>query len=374
MEKYTYLRYQYRIYLNSTQRKQDAAPAGCCRFVYNYYLNFRSFAWNVQRRSMNYNSCANDLKYLKLVFTWLKDADSMALQETLKDLQKGFDSFFAGNAKYPQFKTKKQSGHSYRTRNQNNGIRLSADEKYIHLPKLDWVKIKLTRPVPGKIENATIIRKPSGKYFISLTVKIPTSELMGTNNGEEHGLDLGIKSLYTLEDGTKAENIKTLRKYERKLTRAQRRLSRMKKGSRNFIKQKRKVARLHEKITNIRHDHLHQESTKLARECSLLCIEDLNIKGMVRNHHLAQVISDASWGAFTKMLEYKMSLHGGTLVKVSRFFASTQTCHICGYKNPKAKDLSVREWTCPECGTLHDRDVNGAACLLAEGKRILSTA
>ena len=371
MEENIYLRYQYRIYPTDNQTEQIRVTADCCRFVHNYYLNARSLAWRTQHRNMNYNACANDLRYLKMVYPWLGGADSMALQEELKDLQRSFENFWRGDASYPQYRSRKASGLSYRTRNQKGSVRMSVDNKYIHLPRLGWTKIKLSRDIPGVIENATIIRRPSGKYFVSLTVKIETSHLLGTNKGQEHGLDLGIKSFYTLDDGTRADNIHALKRYESKLLRAQRRLSRMKKGSANFLKQKHKLARLHEKVADIRKDFLHKESAHLAKMCSLLCIEDLNVKGMVKNHHLAGAISDASWSEFVRMLEYKLPLHGGILIKVPRYFASTQVCHICGHKEPKAKVLSVREWTCPQCGAVHDRDDNAAINILAKGKAML---
>ncbi|ADL36102.1 transposase IS200/IS605 family (plasmid) [Butyrivibrio proteoclasticus B316] len=374
MEQFIYLRYQYRIYPNITQRKQMSVTADCCRFVHNYYLNMRSLAWRTQHRSMNYNACANDLKYLKLVYPWLKEADSMALQEELKDLQLSFEKFFSHSGGYPKFRSKKESGISYRTRNQNGGIRLSLDKHFINIPKIGMVRIKLSRDIPGEILNATLIRKPSGKYFVSLTLKIESASLIKGNHGMEHGLDLGLRSFYVLDDGTVAPNMKYLYETNGKLIRAQRRLSRMKKGSSNYIKQKRKVARLHEKVCFARHDYLHKESTRLAKMCSLLCIEDLNIKGMIRNHKLARSISDASWSEFTKMLEYKMPLYQGALVKVPRFYASSQTCHICGHRNPKTKDLAIRRWTCTVCGTEHDRDVNAARCLLQKGRTMLPDA
>ncbi len=374
MNEYIYLRYQYRIYPNGIQKVKTQVTADCCRFVHNYYLNMRSLAWRTQHRSMNYNACANDLKYLKLVYPWLAEADSMALQEELKDLQRSFENFWRGDASYPLYHSKKSTGIAFRTRNQADGIRLSTDNKYIHLPKLGWTKIRLSRQIPGKIENATIMQRPSGKYFVSLTVKIAASAVTGNNAGNEHGLDLGLKSFYTLDDGTKKDNPKYLYCIENKLVKEQRRLSRMKKGSSNWHKQKLKVARIHEKISCTRHDFLHKESTELARKCALLCIEDLNIIGMTQNHRLARSISDVSWSEFISMLEYKIALHGGILVKVPRFYASTQTCHICGHKEPKTKALSIRRWTCPECMATHDRDENAAINILRKGKTMLPTA
>lgn len=374
MEQHIFLRYKYRIYPNKLQREQISQTADCCRFVHNYYLGCRSLVWRTQHRNMNYNACANDTKYLKLVYPWLKEADSMAIQEELKDLQRSFENFWRGDAGYPCYRSKKTSSVSYRTRNQSDGIKLSDDGRYVKLPKLGMVRIKLSRLIPGDIVNATLISKSTGKYFVSFTVKVESASISGNNLGREQGLDLGLKSFYVLDDGTKAANMKYLHKASDRLARAQKRLSRMKKGSSNYNRQKRKVARLHEKVYFARHDYLHKESTALSRECSLLCIEDLNIKGMVRNHRLARSISDASWSEFVSMLEYKMPLHQGMLVKVPRFYASTQTCHICGHREPKTKDLAIRRWTCTVCGTDHDRDVNAARCLLQKGRSMLPDA
>ncbi len=374
MEQSIFLRYKYRIYPNKLQREQISQTVNCCRFVHNYYLGYRSLVWRTQHRNINYNACANDIKYLKLVYPWLKEADSMALQEELKDLQRSFENFWRGDAGYPIYRTKKASSASYRTRNQSDGIRLSDDGRYVKLPKLGMVRIKLSRSVPGDIVNATLISKSTGKYFVSFTVKIESSFVRDFNLGMEHGLDLGLKSFYVLDDETKAPNMRYLYRASKRLAKAQRRLSRMKKGSSNYNRQKSKIARLHEKVCSSRHDYLHKESTALSKKCSLLCIEDLNVKGMVRNHRLSRSISDVSWSEFVSMLEYKMPLHQGALIKVPRFYASTQTCHICGHKEPKTKALSVRRWTCTVCGASHDRDVNAAKCILDKGRSILHGA
>ena len=363
-----YQRFNFRIYPTSSQVEKMRDTSDACRFVWNYFLGKRSLLYRTQLRSMNYYNCANELPLLKKVFPWLVKAESTSLQECLQDLQQAFVNFFENHAGYPEFKFKKHSHINYRCRYVNNNISL-VDDKHIKLPRLGTVRIRLSKQLPGKIANVTIMQRPSGKFFVSITCEVP--DITRSNQGMELGLDLGLHDLYTLSNGNKTPNHKFLAMYQKQLARQQRRLSRRKPGSFRYQKQRFKVARLHENIANTRMDYLHQESTKLARLCSILCIEDLNIKGMSRNPYLSKAILDAGWGMFIRMLEYKLSQHGGKLIKVPRFYASSQTCHICGHKYPKTKDLSVRGWTCPECGEFHDRDINAAINILHKGLEIL---
>ena len=226
--------------------------------------------------------------------------------------------------------------------------------------------------VNGKINNATIKQTPSGKYFCVLNVEVP--DVFYSNDGCMIGLDVGIKTFYTDSNDNSIPNPKTLAKSEKKLIKEQRWLSRMVKGSANWNKQRIKVARVHEKIINQRNDFLHKESTKLVRENQIICIEDLNVKGMIRNHKLAKSIADVSWSKFFNMLEYKSAFYGTEIIKVPRFYPSSQTCGCCGYKNPNIKNLSIREWTCPICSTYHDRDSNAAKNILKIGLSLCMTA
>ena len=291
---------------------------------------------------------------------WLASADSMALQESLRNLDRAFQNFFEKRGRYPRFKSKHNHHQSYRTRNQSNNIRIEGDR--IVLPKLGAVKAKISRLPSGRILNATVSKTPTGKCFVSLCVE---EELVTKPNaGGVTGIDVGLSEFYTDSNGSIVDNPRTLRKYERKLRREQRRLSRKQKGSANRAKQRIKVAAVHEKIYNVRTDFLHKESTRLVSENQVIAIESLNVKGMVRNHHLAKAISDVSWGRFFSMLEYKGFEHGCEIRKIDTFYPSSQTCSCCGFKNPVVKNLSVREWVCPQCGVHHDRDANAAMNIL----------
>jgi putative transposase len=294
---------------------------------------------------------------------WLAGVDSMALQESLRNLDRAYKNFFEKRAGCPKFKAKRDSRQSYRTRNnKKDNIRIEGDR--IRLPRLGLVKARITRLPKGSIQNATVSRTSTGKYYVSLCCREEIEPK--PNKGGEIGIDLGIRDLFVGSDGSRVPDPKHLAKHERKLRREQRRLSRRQKGSANREKQRRKVAEVHEKIYNCRTDDLNKASCRLVNENQVIAVESLNVKGMARNHHLAKAISDASWSRFITMLEYKAFEYGCTVLKVPTFYPSSQTCSCCGYKDPKVKDLSVRRWVCPGCGTIHDRDENAARNILAE--------
>lgn len=354
--------YKYRIYPNAVQTEQISRTLGCCRFVYNHFLVLRSEAWKQHHESLSYVATARLLTELKRdpEHLWLASADSMALQESLRNLDRAFQNFFSGRGRYPRFKSKHSHHQSYRTRNQSDNIRI--EDGRVVLPKLGAVKAKISRLPNGRILNATVSQTPTGKYYVSLCCE---EELVPKpNGGGVTGIDVGIKEFYTDSNGNSAADPKALSKYERKLRREQRRLSRKQKGSANRVKQRIKVAAVHEKIYNVRTDFLHKESTRLVSENQVIAIESLNVKGMVRNHRLAKAISDASWSRFFSMLEYKGFEHGCEIRRIDTFYPSSQTCSCCGYKNPLVRSLSVRDWTCPQCGAHHDRDANAATNIL----------
>ena len=354
---------KYRIYPNKEQQNLINQTLGCCRLVYNIGLDIRNKAFE-NGEKVNYSKTCAMLTELKRTdeFSFLRDVDAVALQQSLRDLDQGFINFFQKRARHPRFKSKHNNHQSYRTMSQKNNIRIVG--KYIKLPKLGYIKIKQSMEV-GHINNATIKRTPTGKYFVVLNVDFEPE--LKQNNGSSIGIDVGIKEFYSDSNGNVVPNPKFLEKSLKKLSREQRRLSRKKKGSNNRNKQRIRVARVYEKITNQRNDFLQKISTMLISENQVICIEDLKIKNMVRNHKLARCINSVSWGKFFGMLEYKANWYGNEIIKIPTMYPSSQTCSCCGYKNPLVKNLAVRKWECPSCHTKHDRDTNASINILNKG-------
>ena len=365
--------YKFRLYPTEEQKMMFEKTFGCSRFIWNQMLADKIAYYKETGKTLK-----NTPAQYKKDYPWLKEVDSFALCNVQLNLQKAYKNFFQSNFGFPNFKSKKRTyKQSYKTNN-NNGKIAVCDGK-VKLPKIGWVRLKQHRKIKGEIKSATISKTSTEKYYISILCETDIQPYPKTNSNV--GIDLGLSLFAILSTGEKIENPRFLVSASKKLAKEQKILSRRgllakQRGKSlndcmNYQKQRLKVARLHEKISNQRRDFLAKLSTQLIKNHDMICMEDLRSKNLMKNHHLARAIGDASWSEFMRMLEYKAEWYGKKIVTISRWFPSSQICSNCKMNSGK-KPLRIREWTCEKCGAHHDRDLNASINILNEGLRMLA--
>ena len=355
--KYTY---KFRLEPTNDQKVLLNKHFGSVRWTYNYFLNQRKEEYLNSKKSINYYDQAGELTQIKKVNTWLKEINSQTLQYSLKCLDMAYQGFFNKRTKFPKFKLKRNK----------NSFTIPQNVRYdgtkLIIPKfLEGIEMIMERKIKGNIKHCVISKTPTEKYYVSILTEQEYQPVIKTNKSV--GIDLGIKDFLVLSNGSKIKNHRFLKNYEKILALNQKNLSRKTKGSNRYEKQRIKVARIHEKITNSRMDLIHKTTNNLINDFDIIYLEDLNVKGMIKNHKLSKAISDVSWGKFIDILEYKASWNDKQVIHIDRFFPSSKTCSKCGWINNNLT-LKDRTWAC-KCGSVHDRDFNAAINIFNEGYR-----
>lgn len=353
--------YRYRLYPNKEQTIYLSKLFGCCRLVYNHFLNEKQTQYKEVKSSDSYNTQQSKLTQLRKTeeYGFLNEMPLQVLQASLRNMHTAFDRFYKHKGGYPNYKSKRDK-QAFRMPQ-----KFKIKDNKLYIPKLkSGIKCVVSKELIGEPCFVTVIKTKSGKYYVSITVKQDNYQPY-TNTNKSVGLDLGIKDLVITSDGVKYPRLKKqIKQFKRKLKHNQRHLSRKQHGSKRYEKQVLKCNRIYEKITNVKVDYIHKITTELVKTYDIIKVEDLNIKGMVKNHKLAEAINECNWGEFVNMLQYKCDWNGKQLVKVDWFYPSSQLCSKCGNKNKKLKSLNIRQWTCECCGSEHDRDVNAAINIL----------
>jgi len=359
------IKYTYKFRLKPTKDQEVLLNKhfGSIRWIYNYFLNQRKQEYLNNKKSISYNKQSASLTLLKQQeeTEWLKETNSQSLQYSLKCLDQAYQNFFNKRTQFPKFKSKKSKNSftvSQHVKNEGN---------MIHFPKFnEGIKMIMEREIKGIIKKATLSKTPTGEYFVSILTE--QEYITKEKTGKSVGIDVGIKDFLVLSNGSKVKNHRFLKHYEHQLKKHQKHLSRKTYGSSRYEKQRLKVAKIHEKITNSRMDLIHKTTLNLVKEFDTIYLEDLNVKGMMKNHRLAKSISDVSWGKFIDVLTYKSEWNDKQVIHIDRYFPSSKTCNKCGYVNNGLK-LKDREWICPDCGEKLDRDLNASINILNEGCR-----